>query len=315
MKEFAIIKKFFSARQNFSNNTQVGIGDDAAVVSAPSNQKIVITTDTFSESIHFPSHTKAYDIGYKALAVNLSDLAAMGAKPMWVTLALAFPRYNEEWLKEFSQGFFDLANEHNIQLIGGDTTRGHLSITIQAMGLATSPLLRSEAKVEDLIFVSGTLGDAGVGLQLATNKIVLPDNFKEFFITKLNRPIPQINLGKSLEHISHCAIDISDGLIADVNHILEASNVGAEINLEKIPLSQPMQQCFSREEGIKFALTSGDDYQLCFTLSENIAKQHTELLTKFHCTLIGKITSERKLKLFFNDQPYQENLHGYEHFE
>jgi thiamine-monophosphate kinase len=317
MKEFEIIKKYFANQPQFLENVITDIGDDAAIVCVPHGQQLVVTTDTLIQGVHFPKETAAYDIGYKSLAVNLSDLAAMGAKPAWVTLALTLPHSDEKWIQEFTRGFFDLANRFQIKLIGGDTTQGPMSITVQAMGLVTYPetLLRQNAEPGDLVFVSNTLGDAGVGLNIVLQKINIDKKHQAFFLEKLNRPEPQTRLGEKLHGISRCAIDISDGLVSDLNHILTASGVGAEIDIDKIPLSPAMRACIKENEAVKYALASGDDYALCFTVKENIAKQHEALLKEFHCTSIGVITEKKDLRLLHKGKPYTENLHGYQHFE
>jgi thiamine-monophosphate kinase len=306
LNEFDIIQTFFNKPITKSNaNIILGIGDDAAIVAVPEHHELVITTDTLVANVHFPSHTSAYDIAYKALAVNLSDLAAMGATPAWVTLALTLPEANEQWLTDFSNGFFTLANHFHTALIGGDITRGPLSITIQAHGIIPKGLAlrRDNAQVGDLIFVTHTLGDAGLALQHQT----LPQNI----LDKFYRPEPQIVIGEKLRGIANAAIDISDGLAADLGHILEKSHVGAEIIVDKIPLSHSLLEFVSIEQGIQLALTAGDDYELCFTVPENKLSQ----LNNNHVTCIGKITKNSGLDLHYqNGKKYDLKIHGYQHF-
>jgi thiamine-monophosphate kinase len=301
MDEFELIKKYF-VRENTRADVELGSGDDCAIVSPPPMQKMAITTDTLITGVHFPWNTSSYDIAYKALAVNLSDLAAMGATPAWVSMALTLPAVEEAWLAKFSEGFFALADKYNVQLIGGDLTHGTLSITITAQGFLKDYVTRSGAKPGDLIYVSNTLGDAGLALQLLTeNKTVPPE-----ILIRLNRPEPQIALGLQLPGFASSAIDISDGLAADLGHILEKSQVGAKVYVDKLPLS-------SAQTSIELALTAGDDYELCFTVPP--AKAELVKTTGCPCTCIGIITDSRKLELQFTDgSEYHGRTQGYQHF-
>jgi thiamine-monophosphate kinase len=312
MNEFAIIQHFFTTQRISRNEVTLGIGDDAAIITPPANQQIVITTDTLVENVHFLKQTSAYDIGFKSLAVNLSDLAAMGATPAWITLALTLPAMDETWLTDFSRGFFALASDYKTQLIGGDLTHGPLTITIQAHGLIPSgqAIQRNHAKPGDLIYVTNTVGDAAIGLAILQNKIHLPEENQKSFITKLNRPTPQIKIGEELRGIASAAIDISDGLIADLGHILEKSSVGAEINVDLIPLENALKNNVTQKEALTFALNGGDDYELCFT----VPAEKKNRVPK-NCTCIGKITDTKKLDLRFSDGTKYHLLQaGYQHF-
>lgn len=304
MSEFDIITQYFASQTSHRNDVMVGIGDDAALVKPPQNHELAITTDTLVSGVHFPESTLPYDIGYKSLAVNLSDLAAMGATPAWVTMALTLPDKNLDWLKAFCDGFFALANQHQVQLIGGDLTRGPLCITIQAIGFTPShqALLRSQAKPGDLIYVTGTLGDAGLALRSA--------HASPEILARLNRPEPRVTTGIALRSIASSAIDISDGLAADLGHILKASRVGAKINVEQLPLS-PAVSALTPEQAIALALTAGDDYELCFT----VPAQKRAQLSSIPCTCIGEITASSGLELNYNDgSSYHGNISGYQHF-
>ncbi len=306
LNEFSLIEKYFTNQKVFRTDVLLGVGDDAALVTIPSNHQLVLTMDTLIEGIHFPTHTSPCDIGYKALAVNLSDLAAMGADPAWITLALTIPEVNSTWLDDFANGLFQLANEFNVQLIGGDTTRGKLSITIQAHGFVPTnqALRRDGAKVGDKIYVSGTLGDAGLGLRVARDNFDLPFDDKILVLQKLNRPAAKIKLGIMLRELANSAIDISDGLLADLNHILERSHVGARINANDIPLSKALLN-LPREEALKLALTAGDDYELCFTVSPECEK-----LLPMNCYYIGEIVEGNQLQI----SGYTGDTSGYKHF-
>lgn len=318
--EFELIEKFFAAHTIKRNDVTLGIGDDAAIVNIPPQQQLVITTDTLTAGVHFPATTCAYDIGYKSIAVNLSDLAAMGATPSWVTLALTLSKVDDRWLQDFCQGFFDLASRYQIQLIGGDTSQGPLSITVEAFGFTpfNQALMRSHAKPGDLIYVTGTLGEAALGLQYLQGKVQLSDSDSKSAIAKLNRPEPQIEIGTKLRGIANAAIDISDGLAADLGHILEKSHVGALINLEKIPIGSSLLTSISNNEALALALTGGDEYELCFT----VPPQKLSLLEKmfpkdaYHLTCIGTIVAQKGLDLRYkNGEKYSGKLSGYEHFQ
>lgn len=308
MNEFALIQRYFWEKSRYNSNVCMGIGDDAALVIPPSNQQLAISVDTLISGVHFPVDTPPQAIGFKALAVNLSDLAAMGAQPLWFTLALTLPNVDEPWLEQFSAGLFEISNTYNIQLIGGDTTKGHLSITIQVIGsvLHNQALMRGNAQVGDEIFVTGTLGDAGLALAVLQNKIP----FQNHNLNRLNYPIPRIFEGLKLRGISKSAIDISDGLLADLGHILKMSgNFGAILFLDQLPLSKELQM-LKPEQAWQFALSSGDDYELCFTVSPD--KTH---LIDFPCTKIGIIEENSGIRCL--DQ--QGNLFipsqiGYQHF-
>jgi thiamine-monophosphate kinase len=251
--------------------------------------------------VHFPDTTSPENIAYKALMVNLSDLAAMGATPAWITLAITLPEINEQWLSSFSKQFSSLLTRFNVSLIGGDTTKGPLSITVQAMGFVdvNKSLKRSNAAVGDKIFVTGYLGDAAIGLVAMLQNI----NDKELIscIEKLNRPEARVDFAKELVDLCLCAIDISDGLLADLGHILEASQCGASINLVDVPVSSSVKYYFKKYHqntlDWQMIVSKGDDYELCFTvnpINENkiysLAKKHQ---IKVSC--IGEINDTSRL--------------------
>jgi thiamine-monophosphate kinase len=312
MNEFSIIRQFFTSQAVKRQDVVVDIGDDAAVITPPHDQQIVITTDTLVNGVHFPETTSAFDVGFKALAVNLSDLAAMGATPAWITLALTLPTADEMWLMDFSRGLFALCAEYQTQLIGGDLTCGPLSITIQAMGLIPTQqaILRNGAKAGDLIYVTHTLGDAAAGLAFLQKKIAITSpTHQEFLLARLNRPTPRVQIGKALRGIASAAIDISDGLLADLKHILTMSQVGACVNVDRIPISEALLQSL-KEEALSYALHFGDDYELCFTVPKNKKE-----LVPDHCTCIGEITDSNELILQGNNNTkYNQTLDGYQHF-
>ncbi len=315
MNEFNIIDHYFNQNFPAQSNVILGIGDDAALCTVPAGMQLAISVDTLVEGIHFPKNTHPQDIGYKALAVNLSDLAAMGATPVWMTLALSCPQMEQNWLKQFTAGLLELAQLYQISLIGGDTTRGTLTISIQIMGFVPQQqaLQRNSAQINDDIYVTGTLGDAGLGLASIQNKINLATDAKKFTETRLNRPTPQVEVGKSLRNIATSAIDISDGLAADLGHILTASNVGASLQLKNLPLSTAMQTNLSLETAWNLALTAGDDYELCFTVPPNKAAMLKQIMTAKY-TRIGKIEPTLGLRCMNNQQQFKLQKSGFQHF-
>ena len=307
--EFGIIKKFFTEKSTQKNkNTRLGIGDDAAIVSVPSGYDMVIAVDTLVAGVHFPKQTSSFDIGYKSLAVNLSDLAAMGAQPCSFTLALTLSELeqNQSWLGNFSAGLFERANKSDIELIGGDTTCGPLTVSIQAHGLIpiNKAMLRSGAKPGDLVFVTGSLGDAALGLRLVQKTLSPKENIsfelrneltaeeKIYCIDRLNRPQPKTAVGLQLHDIASSCIDISDGLLADLGHICEASKCRAVVRENCLPLSSALKKYYYIDsEATLLAATGGDDYELCFTVNPNDLSRLKELDLNCLITQVGEIFS------------------------
>lgn len=318
--EFEIISQYFQRNQKKDDNEIQGIGDDSALITIPKKSTLAITTDTLVEGTHFLRNISAKDLAYKTVAVNLSDLAAMGASPKWTTLSITMPKSNRLWLKQFSNSFFHVLNQFDVKLIGGDTNCGPLSITLSLYGLLekNTALLRSNAKVGDLIYVTGTLGDSAAGLLLLKKKIFLKNlNMKNYLIKKHLHPTPRISEGKVLRNIANAAIDISDGLISDLGHILKNSKCGANINLNKIPISKVLTNNFKSHYYLDWALSAGEDYELCFTISQkNIIKLDLMIKKKLiHCTCIGCITPiEQGLNLFFNEKKITFKKKGFSHF-
>ncbi len=289
MNEFSIINQYFTNCGQSPFCVDKGIGDDAAVMTPPQGSQLVMTMDTLIEDVHFPALTSPADIAHKALAVNLSDLAAMGATPAWFLLSISLPDANEPWLQEFSRSLHEQANKYAIKLIGGDTCKGPLSITIQATGVIKDPaILRSGAKVGDHIFVSGRLGLAAMGLAIIQNKIK-PTSDEVACIQALNCPVPRLDVSQLVKPFAHSMIDLSDGLLADLGHILESSQCGADLYLDKIPMLDHIRQ----NELYQYTLSGGDDYELCFTVPEHaIDKMNTNLhASNIYVYDIGQITT------------------------
>jgi len=308
MNEFDLIEKYFNWKN--LNSDMLGVGDDCALISIETQHQLATSVDTLIEDVHFPKNTSAHDVAYKALAVNLSDLAAMGATPLYFTLALTLPTIDESWLKDFSSSLKALSKKYDIQLIGGDTTKGALSITINATGILPKDqaLLRSTAKVGDYIFVSNTIGDAALAWQqIQNNKKPNPKLLKKF-----NTPEPQVVLGQKLLGIVNSCIDISDGLEQDLSHILNKSGVGAKINISDIPLCDEVAIYIEDTYDWCLLLSGGDDYELCFTVSkdnadkvESIEKELDVALTK-----IGIVTENKDLEIVGLDKTCK----SYQHF-
>lgn len=312
-KEFDLIEQFFGSLKSKRDDVVLGIGDDAALLCVPPEKWLVDTTDTLVAGVHFFEEASPHAIGYKCLAVNLSDLAAMGATPCWVSLAITLPSFDVHWLTGFTQGFASLLDEFGLALIGGDTTQGPLSITVHVLGVVEKNhvLRRDAAKPGDAIYVTGTLGDAACALD-ALNAHQIP---LEPLRQRLDYPTPRVQAGVLLGGIAHAAIDISDGLLADLGHILKRSHVGATLLTEQIPLSVGLQQ-MPREQALAFALTGGDDYELCFTVSPEKEATLNALFSKISCNAskIGTICAESGLYLQNHQGRQRANLVGYEHF-
>jgi thiamine-monophosphate kinase len=288
--EFDLIERI-RRRAGVREDVLLGIGDDAAIVQVPAGKQLVIATDTINRGIHFPDNTAPAHIGWKALAVNLSDLASMGAEPAWCTLSLSLPAGDADWVEDFLDGFLELAALHRVALIGGDTTRGPLSVNVTVHGFVEpgQALRRTGAQVGDDVWVTGTLGEATAALtQWRAGAAVHPA-----LRARLDRPTPRVALGARIAAIAHACIDVSDGLLADVQHICAASNVGAEIDLASLPASAELMAAFEASRRQAIQATGGDDYELCFTAApaNRAAIEHAANETGTPITRVGRIVS------------------------
>jgi len=313
--EFELIRRFFTDQPVKHPSTMLGVGDDCALLHVDGSQALAITTDTMVEGIHFLPDVDPEALGHKVLAVNLSDLAAMGAEPRWVTLALTLPHCDTTWLQNFAKGFFALAKRYGVELIGGDTTRGPLTITVQALGLTprNGALWRSGACPGDLIYLTGELGAAGLGLKIRQGRTAIEDRTA---IAHLERPEPRVDVGMKLRGLASSCIDVSDGLAADLGHILEASGVGAALDWERLPLPNRVRR-YARETGDwRMPLSAGDDYELCFTVPPaNRDQLERSLATSgVALALIGRIEPHTGLRLFKDGQSIDLSQDGYQHF-
>lgn len=317
--EFEIIDRYFNRP---APGAILGIGDDAALITVPPQTELAISVDSLVCDKHFFADTDPYQLGHKALAVNLSDMAAMGAKPRWVLLALTLPDHLAKhpiWLTEFSRGFYALAAEHDVALIGGDTTAGPLNIGVQIIGEvpAGKALRRSGARVDDDIWVSGQLGNAALALRHELQQMTLESDEIAQCLPALLRPMARLALGQRLLGLAHSAIDISDGLLADLGHLLKASGKSACIAMADIPCSPILKNYLPHSTAINCLLAGGDDYELCFTASkmnreriEQLAHELTLPLTR-----IGEVQAGRGLIIKNADgHAMTWETRGYDHF-
>ena len=318
MNEFEIIERYFKPKlQDNEQGLELGVGDDAAVINISQDEELVVSIDTLVDGVHFLKNTSPKDIANKSLLVNLSDIAAMGASPRWITLSLTLPENNSDWLKEFSKQFNSLLADYSLALIGGDLTKGPLSITIQAHGVVPKGkfLRRSRAKPGDSIYVTGELGAAAYTLRyLEDSDEKLKPTKKE--IQRLNKPEPRIKTGLEIRDIATSCIDISDGLFTDLSHILRCSKVGAEVKLQDIPYSSTLLK-LNKDLAIDLALTGGDDYELCFTIPSNVSNTDLEkMITTSKVSKIGRINElSSKLNLIDDDEKsYKLESAGFQHF-
>ena len=315
--EAALIDRYFKPAKT-SSGVVLGIGDDAAIIDVPADAQLALTMDTLVQGVHFSPDTAAADIGYKAVAVNLSDLAAIGAAPQGLSLSLTMPDIDHAWLRQFADGLHELIREFSLDLIGGDTCRGPLAITVQAYGLLPKgqrPPTRNNAGAGDRVYVTGCLGAAGMALKLRLKQLSAAGDYA-FEQRCLNRPRPRVEAGLIVREYATSMIDISDGLVADLGDILRQSGVGARIDLDSLPITANMRG-LEPETAWSIALSAGDDYELCFTLPD---RDHSELLKQIeaHCavTRIGCITDGNKLTLLQADGgEFAPDGCGYQHFK
>ena len=319
--EFELIRRFFvrgdSARRD--PNVLLGIGDDAAVLDVPKGADLVVSVDTIVAGRHFPEGADARSIGHRVLAVNLSDMAAMGAMPAWATLALTLPSADSDWLEKFAAGFFDLADAHSVALIGGDTTRGPLTVSVQILGSVPhgSALRRGGGEAGNILAVSGTLGDAAAGLAL----LQAPPAAKyspeaEALIQRYNYPAPRVQLGQAARGIASAAMDLSDGLIGDLPKLAQACGLAAHVCVEALPLSRAMRKSVSLGQARDWALAGGDDYELLFAVPANRFTELQGAADQLNLTLtpIGELHAGAGVTWSLNGEDFAPRVSGYEHF-
>ncbi len=314
--EFEIIRRYFT---HPAPHAVLGVGDDAALVKVAKGMELVVSTDMLVSGIHFFSDADPYKLGHKALAVNLSDMAAMGATPRWATLAVALPRADTRWIEALYNGFKKLSRELKVDLIGGDTTRGPLNICVAIFGEvpAGRALRRDRARVGDDIWVSGRLGDAALALAHLQKHLRLDRKELQACLPALLTPQPRVDLGKKLRGLAHAAIDISDGLLADLGHILERSRVGAVVEFERIPKSHSLIKHLGHKVAMRALLAGGDDYELCFTVPTRRRSEILQLsrMLRLPLTRIGKIRAGKGLSLLDGNGKHMKiGVKGFDHF-
>jgi thiamine-monophosphate kinase len=268
LSESELINRFFRSCGGQRRDVTLGVGDDAALLECPPGMQLVATTDTLVAGVHFLPTAPPAAIGHRALAVNLSDLAAMGARPAWALLALTLPEADEAWLAEFAAGLGRLSRAHEVALVGGDTTRGPLTITVQLLGHVPTgrALTRAGGRPGDFLFVSGTPGDAAAGLRLEQGRLAAPSDAAPYLRERFLLPTPRVALGERLRDYASACIDVSDGLLGDAGKLATASGTGLEVFFGELPVSRPLVQTLGPEAARELALTGGDDYELCFSV-------------------------------------------------
>ena len=319
--EFDIINQYFKRKTSNRHDVIKGIGDDCALVTVNEQQLLAITTDSLVCGTHFLPDIDPAVLAYKALMVNLSDLAAMGADPAWLSLALTLDSVDTDWLEKFSNSLYSLLDYYQMQLIGGDTTKGPLSLTLTVHGFIPQgmQLTRSGAKVGDWIYVTGSLGDSAAGLAILLNQLTVESELdKHYLVERHLKPQARILMGQGLRGLASSAIDLSDGLLSDLQHILKASQVGAKLNLEDLPVSDVLERTTTHKQILQWALSGGEDYELCFTVPEihrgALKSRLDQIAVPYTC--VGQITNTtEKLVCYLCEQPLDLDWHGFDHFK
>ncbi len=317
--EFELIDRFFRGRGAARSDVPLSVGDDAALIECPPDRQLVAAIDTLVEGAHFPAGSPAASVGHRALAVNLSDLAAMGAEPAWALLALTLPHADERWLEEFSGGLAALADQFRVALVGGDTTRGPLCITLQILGTVErgTALTRRGGAPGEALYVSGTPGDAAAGLQMEVSRLAVPDervarHLRERFLF----PTPRVGLGRRLRGYASACIDVSDGLLGDAGKLARASGCGAQLDYETLPVSPMLVEAVGAERARELALTGGDDYELLFSVPPSRVESLSRDLpaAEWSYTRIGTLRREPGAIVMRNGSVIDFSHYGFDHF-
>ncbi|HEV2229204.1 MAG TPA: thiamine-phosphate kinase [Steroidobacteraceae bacterium] len=318
LSESELITRYFRTCGAQRRDVALGVGDDAALLECPPGMQLVAATDTLVAGVHFPTSVPAAAIGHRALAVNLSDLAAMGARPAWALLALTLPAADEAWLAQFAAGLGNLARAHEVALVGGDTTRGPLTITVQLLGHVPHgrALTRAGGRAGDLLFVSGTPGDAGAGLAIEQGRLAAPPQAAPYLRERFLLPTPRVALGQRLRDYARACIDVSDGLLGDAAKLAAASGVGLEIFCGELPLSAPLLQTLGPDAARELALTAGDDYELVFAVDPaRAAELERELpAAQWNYRQIGVLRAAPGAVLTRDGTVMEFSHSGYQHF-
>lgn len=313
--EFELIERFFTGRGAARGDVRLGVGDDAAILAPRAGAELVLALDTIVAGVHFPTDTDGRFVGHRALAVNLSDLAAMGAEPAWALLALTLPAADEAWLGGFASGFDELARRFGLALVGGDTTRGPLaaSVTIAGWVPAGAAIRRSGARPGDDVWISGTPGDAGAGLAILQGRLAAQGAVREELLRRFLLPEPRVGLGQALRGIATACIDVSDALAGDLAKLCRASGVGAEIDTAPLPRSAALVAAAGEAAALRFALSAGDDYELLFTAPAAARSRIETLDAATSVRRIGAIVATPGLRLHGAGWE-RETVHGFDHF-
>jgi thiamine-monophosphate kinase len=319
--EFDLIDRYFApAPPGVKRRTDVilGIGDDAALLRCPEKSDLVAAVDTLVAGRHFPAGSAPRSIGHRSLAVNLSDLAAMGATPAWATLALTLPSADGRWLEAFSAGFMELAAAHGVELVGGDTTSGPLTISVQILGQVDrgSALRRSGAQPGDILAVTGTLGDAGAGLALVTGRATAEDRVAGVLIERFEYPTPRVQFGSDARGIASAAMDLSDGLVGDLPKLARASGLAAHVDVERLPLSGALRSLATVSQGREWALAAGDDYELLVAVPPRRFDELAAVAARLNLTFtaIGELRRGTGVTWALEGLSFAAPARGYEHF-
>lgn len=318
LSEFDLIDRYFRGCGARRTDVRVGVGDDAAILECPAGTELVAAVDTLVDGVHFPHGSAPASVGHRALAVNLSDLAAMGARPAWALLALTLPAADEPWLSEFAAGMAALARAHEVALVGGDTTSGPLCVTVQLLGHVprSSALLRSGGRAGDALFVSGTPGDAGAGLDLEQGRLAAAGESAAYLRERFLYPTPRVALGECLRRYASACIDVSDGLLADAGKLARASGCGAEIAYQEVPVSEALVSTVGEARARELALTAGDDYELCFSVRPaHVGRLLAELPPeRWGYTRIGMLRETAGADVLHDGAVMSFSHSGYDHF-
>ncbi len=316
MDEFEIIRRYFE-RESSDEDVRISIGDDGAVLRPSPDRDLISVVDTLVSGIHFPQTLAAADVGYRAVVVNLSDVAAMGARPRWMTLALTLENADPAWLEDFARGLFEAADEHGMALVGGDTTRGSetvISVQIIADVDPGKAMTRAGARAGDAIYVTGTVGDAAAGLSILQSGLPKSGDV-DFLVQRFTRPAARVQTGAAISEFAHAAIDLSDGLYSDLEKLLVASGVAGSLELDDIPLSPHILRLMNDDDALRFALSGGDDYELCFT-ADVTEEQIREVSQRVGVaiTRIGEVEQGSALRCLRHGETYEYQDPGYRHF-
>jgi thiamine-monophosphate kinase len=318
LSEFALIDRYFRKAGAMRSDVDLGVGDDAALLQSPPGAQLVVAVDTLVAGVHFPHGSPPASIGHRSLAVNLSDLAAMGARPAWALLALTLPEITEPWLEEFTAGFAALARAHDVALVGGDTTSGPMSVTIQILGhvAKSTALLRSGGRPGDLVFVSGTPGDAAAGLAIEQSKLAASSDPDGYLRKRFLYPSPRLALGDCLRGYATACIDVSDGLLGDAGKLAHASGCGLQIAFDNVPVSEELVSAVGEQRARELALTGGDDYELCFTVppSEVARLRHNLPPERWGYCCIGSLGEASGTVVTNKGNVIEFSHSGYDHF-